>query len=389
MDKAATSLLEKLLTAGDKSDAGLRSREAALTSSHLKAYHSARDLRQKEIFDSTMKSAKSVGAINIVWNKKGGEDMIERVTLADGIKLATFLNKVPIGQKLSYARERFTPLMVEHPVLDDVLKRWGLLKNVRGLGPDSIEDWLDAAKTISLAASNIGEGIVSMPIREASAKWFSDSKRVEKLTSALDVLLFGSIEPEEREPADIWAEIGLFREEQPTLISGNVTIERERVTALLDTPYSGIPAAAIKKVIGTPEHVITIENKTTFHSEARRLCQQNILLIYTAGMPTPAWMAMYSRLLSNLPSSIPIYHWGDIDEGGFRIAATLARGAKEAGHIIRPWRMYPDDIPVGARKKATDGKLQRIQRFATIAGWESLGNAIVSAGYMAEQEALD
>ena len=142
-------------------------------------------------------------------------------------------------------------------------------------------------------------------------------------------------------------------------------------------------------MISSVSEVITIENKTTFHSEAKRRQDDNVLLIYTAGMPSPAWRAMYGRLLESLPLTTPIYHWGDVDEGGFRIASTIAAVARGAGFSLQPYGMSPDDVPLDMRVRASARTLERIHHFACAAGWPELGQAIREAEFVAEQETLE
>ena len=166
-------------------------------------------------------------------------------------------------------------------------------------------------------------------------------------------------------------------------------IARERSIGLIDAPYMGLPAATVLGTLSLVTEVITIENKTTFHSEAKRRQDDNVLLIYTAGMPSPAWRAMYGRLLESLPSTTPIYHWGDIDEGGFRIASTIAATARGAGFSLQPYRMSPEDVPLAMRARASARTLERIHHFACAAGWSELGQAMREAGFVAEQEVLD
>jgi hypothetical protein len=159
-------------------------------------------------------------------------------------------------------------------------------------------------------------------------------------------------------------------------------------TARLDMPYVGLPATTIRRAVSRPSLVMTIENQTTFHSEARRRCQEPVLLIFTAGMPSPVWRAMYGRLLQDMPVDVPLYHWGDIDEGGLRIAARLAQDAQTIGRAIEPWRMHPNDVPVEDRRPATAGTLARMQPHAELAGWTDLGQALLEAGFTIEQEGL-
>ena len=226
-------------------------------------------------------------------------------------------------------------------------------------------------------------------MREFSARLFLDSKRIEALTPQLDILLSGSIEDSPRAAAQVWQELGLFREEHPVLLAGHVHIARDRSTGMIDAPYMGLPAATILGALSLVTDVITIENKTTFHSEAKRRQDDKVLLIYTAGMPSPAWRAMYGRLLESLPRTTPIYHWGDIDEGGFRIASTIAATARGAGFSLQPYGMSPEDVPLEMRVEASARTLERIHHFACAAGWPELGQAMREAGFVAEQEALE
>jgi len=388
MDVRARKLLEKLLRDSDKADAGVRSRSAALTSSSLKAYRSERSLQAKESFETTMQAARAQGAISLAWSDAQERNgFITRVDLVDPRALAAFLGHTPLVDVLADAEARFAPYLERFPVLNEVLQRWSQLRTVRTLTPASVSDWLDAVKVID-SARETPPAAGAMPIREASYRLFKDSKRIEKLAGPVDVLLCGSVESAPRASAAVWGELGLFREQHPALLAGNVVVRRERVTACLDMPYSGLPADTVLGLDSVPHQVMSIENMTTFHSEARRRNTENVLILYTAGMPSPAWRTMYGRILRDVPEGTPIFHWGDVDEGGFRIAAALAREARAAGHTLLPWNMHPDDVPSDVRCKATPYVLGRIQHFAAAAGWSELGKAVVVAGFTVEQEGL-
>ncbi len=389
MDQRARALLEKLLHAGEKHRAGARSRPAALRRADLVDYRNEKSLQSKEAFETTMRAAQAEEAIAITLDKKlGYEGFIERVDLLDVNKLAKFLGEIPNEKLVNDATQRFSAAMKGFPVLSEVLHRWSQIKKVRGLGPDSLDKWLDAIRVIVYTRKEAFYQVVSLPIREVSARIFKDSKRIEKLAGPLDVLLAGSVESDIRKPEAVWQELGLFREELPVRLAGNIRVERDRVTAFLDVPYTSLPADTIKCIVDIPDRIMTIENQTTFHSEARKRCNERILLLYTGGMPSPTWRAMYTRLLKSVPESVPVFHWGDIDEGGFRIAARLAQDAQAAGHAIQPWKMHPSDIPVGLRRKATSSTLDRILYFAQVAGWRELGEEVVNAGFTVEQEGL-
>lgn len=389
MDKLAHALLGKLLSAGEMSSAGRRSRQASLTESQLVEYRSFSSLPRKEAFEETIRAARAEGAVELIWDRRqSDEGFIKRINLVDARKLAAFLGVQLVEDKVYEARQALKQFVADYPVLEEVLDRWARLRKVRSLGPESYQDWMDAIRTIEACEKAASSQAMSMPVREFSSQLFMDSKRIEKLIGPLDVLLSGALDDDIRPESGVLQELGLFREEHPVRLAGSVTIERERVTACLDKPYIGLPAPTVLRLASKPSIVMTIENLTTFHSEARRRCDEKVLLIYTAGMPSPAWRAMYRRLLGSLPPDVPVYHWGDVDEGGFRIAATLAGDAKSAGHKLLPWKMNPDDVPEKLRRRAPPHTLERIRYFSATAGWSELGVAVADAGFTFEQEGV-
>jgi hypothetical protein len=386
--------LVKLLDAGERTQAGVRSRAAALTTSGLALYRSTASLPEKEAFENVVLAASAAGAIELQWDSgyvpKGGrsDGFISRIDLRDIEKLAQFLGHQLTGDKIRQAAKLFAPLLVNHSVLSDVISRWSQLKTVRGLWPDDFSDWLDAAIVVDYTKAQRVRDAISAPIRETSATLFKDSKRIEKLASAVDILLSGDIDAAVRPAEEVWKEIGLFREELPVRLAGNVSVIRSRVTALLDAPYGAFAAESILGLTQDPLYILSIENQTTFHSEARRLCQENVLLLYTNGMPSPKWRAMYLRILASTGPDVSVKHWGDIDEGGFRIAAILANDVKTLGRTLKPEKMNPHHVPEDAQRTASDGTICRMRKYALQAGWLDLADAIQEKGITVEQEAL-
>ena len=385
----ARELLVKLLEAANKHAAGARARIPALTATHLKPYSDLRSWQQKQECDETFLAARDAGAVTLQRDKLNPKDgLFERIELVDVRALARFLGRSTYADQLAQTIVQLELLKAEFPVILEMVARWSGMAKVRGLGPQDAGAWIDSAKTIRACAAR-SQVSVAAPVREFSARLFRDSKRIEALTPQLDVLLSGSIDESPRAAAQVWQELGLFREEFPVLLAGHVHIARERASGMIDTPYLGLPASTIQGVVSKVDEVITIENKTTFHSEAKRRQDEAVLLIYTAGMPSPAWRAMYMRLLKSLSSGTPIYHWGDVDEGGFRIASTIAAVCEAAGYKLQPYAMSPDDVPAEMRVKASTRTLERIHHFACAAGWPKLGQSMLEAGFVAEQEALE
>ena len=175
------------------------------------------------------------------------------------------------------------------------------------------------------------------------------------------------------------------------------TVDINLLASLIPNPddYLDLRATArlfgFKRILGLkqdPLYILSIENQTTFHSEARRLFQENVLLLYTNGMPSPKWRAMYLRILASTAPNVRVKHWGDVDEGGFRIAAILADDAKTLGRTLEPEKMNPFHVPEDAQRPASDDTIYRMRKYAMQAGWLDLADAIQEKGITVEQEAL-
>lgn len=386
MDPLARKALERLLKSADKHEAGVAVRRAALMGSALAGYHALRSLKDKEDFEAVMAYGQAEGAIKVQRPRNDPQGLIERIELVDVAKLAMLLGEVPHAARVHTAKQSLAAHVVAYPVLLDVLSSWEKLKKIRGTGPDDAANWAMASDVIAYCRAQVALGATETPVRDASARLFKDSKRIESLVSRLDVLLAGNIEDDARPEVEVLQELGLYREQQPARLAGNIVVRRERGAFLLDRPYCALPPSTVLGLGSMPSQVLTIENQTTFHVWARQDCDSDVLCLYTAGMPSPAWQAMYLRLLSELPAATPVLHWGDVDEGGFRIAAFLGRCAAEAGHTLQPWKMRPADVPESLRREAPARTVERMVKYAGEAGWDDIAHELAEAKLVAEQE---
>lgn len=386
MDPLARKALERLLKSADKQAAGVAQRRPALTGAALAAYRELRSLRDKESFEAVMAHGQAEGAIFVKRPRNDPLALIERIELLDVSKLASLLGEVPLSQRIETAKQVMAARVAEFPILLEVLSKWERLRKVRGTGPDAAADWVDACEVIGYCRTQVGAGATETPVRDASARLFRDSKRVEALLPCLDVILASSVDADARSEAEVLQELGLYREQQPARLAGNVVVRRERGVFPLDRPYCALPPSTVLGLGSAPRQLLTIENLTTFHVWARQNCDAEVLCIYTAGMPSPAWRGMYARLLSGLEIGTPVLHWGDVDEGGFRIAAVLSRCVADAGHTLLPMKMRPADVTESLRRAAPIRTVERMAKYARDAGWNGLAVELEHAKIVAEQE---
>ena len=186
--------------------------------------------------------------------------------------------------------------------------------------------------------------------RVFSVRTFNDSKRLESLKNQL-VSLARLGNPEwKRIPADeVLRELNLVANPNYLHLAGNwqLTLASGELLNLGGcSPALGFPAAqtaSLQSVEIRAEAVLCIENLTTFHEFIRHNGTYHpeaqwserspaFASICTYGNPAPATR----RILRLIPASTPIYHWSDLDYGGFNILSQLRRFVDER---VQPYCM--------------------------------------------------
>lgn len=357
-----------------------------MTPAKCPEYIDLQSLQDFETFEAEIALAVRAGAVVAEPADFGREDRrLQRLRLRDLAALAALLGLPLQADALRAAEAAFADHRAAHPVLDEVLARWGSGRQVRGHGPEVAATLVDAIRAVDARRADPTRESL---LRRESVRLFGDSKRLEALTRWLDLLITGETEPSGLEQAQIWSALGLRKEPQPVLIAGRGDAMLDDGPLPLRRPYLGLPVDAVRTLKTTAQYLLTIENLTSFHDAARALGDGDGLLLYTGGMPSPPWRAFYARVLHGLPASTRLYHWGDIDEGGFRIAAVLSTVATDAGRVLHPWRMSPQDAPPGSAKPTT-AALEKMIASARRAGWDALAEALRANPVCVEQEAMD
>lgn len=339
------------------------------------------DLDERDRLHERMRAAASAGAVKLEWSKLGGDDRpLEAAVLVDIDKLADHLRRPTAKTTLTQAEALLAPWN-QHERVQELLACWAQLKQVRLLDSTSASDFADALLVLDVMREAKEDRIV----RQLSTELFGNSKRLEALSKHLDLLTSEALNAPARHWSEVFGAIGLIKEPQPFLVAG---LGKLRLTDQDDCPilrpYLGVANTMIEGYVGTPTWLLSIENLTTFHQATRELSKKpSGLVLYTAGMPSPSWGEAYIRILAALPKSTPVYHWGDHDEGGFRIAARMAQFASQTGHTLRPWSMDASRWEdVGHSAKAEQHR--SMVRSATRAGWSELADQI--APVLFEQE---
>jgi hypothetical protein len=395
MNSVANQALHKLLRRAENAsrrEVGARNVALRFSGDSLPAYAGIETHTEKESCHGDLQLAEREGAITIEWDRRAGErNQIQRIRLADGDALARYLGVVPRWDAVSRAAELFAQHESEHPVLRSVLELWRSGAKVRGTGPEDTDAWRDAVAVVSHCRLQVA---VDVPVRRLSARLTSDSKRIEQLSALIDVLIQGDVAVPARDAEDVFNEIGLVKFPPTLLIAGAIQVAIGEHNVAVDSAYLGFPPSAITGFVCSPvvAELLTIENLTTFHEMvARRHEAPSAILLYTGGMPSPSWKRVYRLLLLSLPRDARVFHWGDIDAGGFRIADHLADCVADAERRLELHGMSPE-IPgvdsVTTRRPLTDVEVSVIERICARRGWDAARHWATEHRMAVEQESL-
>ena len=386
---AACALLESLLRRAESAGRRGEARAVACNMASVKSYATLRTLAELEAFHAEVALAERAGALEVQRETRGGEgQQLLRLAVRDTAALARHLGVVLLEDRMDAAEAVLAPWRSRFPVLDEVLALWRTGRKLRGVGSEVAAELADAARAAVARLEDAGSERI---LRRESARLFGDSKRLEKLTGWLELLATNELAASGLEETEVWALFGLRREPQPLLLAAHGTAQVGDTELPLPAPFIGLPLENLRSLKTCARYLLSIENLASFHDAARAPGAERGLLLYTGGMPSPAWRAAYARILAGLSAEAPIFHWGDIDEGGLRIAAKLAETAAAAGRCLRPWRMSPDGLPEELRAKAMRpdaARLERMRGWAIRAGWGDLADALLRAPLLLEQEHL-
>lgn len=288
-----------------------------------------------------LQAARNAGAVTLEMGKNETRHLIERVVLADASRLYQFLGRTPKADTAAAAiaelRSRLPDLPEAVTPLFDVLEAsWRRGRALAGLTPES----LDLAERCLLAVAVLADGrLDGQDLRTFSRRATGNSKFVEaNQGKIIDLFRLVAEVPEELDAEEVLASHGIARYPQPCLLSGPVSYQGQ---SLPTRPYIGLAPEMIGGlgVVGSPPWILTIENLASFNRQARELPGDGILL-YTGGFPSDATLACLLALARS--TDCLIYHWGDIDAGGIKIAYRIERALASIGRPLHLHLMDPD-----------------------------------------------
>jgi hypothetical protein len=347
----------------------------------------------RDRFAAGLLAAEKAGGISIQRRRVDGTIVFSHVRLADAAALYAHAGRVPARTKVdaalgaALARQDLPP--TGQPVLEEIADGWSRGVGSFGLTPHDdggLAAALDLVRTLHQRANDAGA--LPTDFRTFSRVAGTDSKALERLSSPV-ARLFRRLYPEVETPIgfdadDLFATFGIVRTPQALMLSGPISIDGQRLPQL---QFYGVPPEQEDMLgIAAPlDHVLTIENYTSFVRHVRELNEnKSALVIYTAGFPARAHLRQIVRLAEL--AGAPLYHWGDIDGGGVRIFCQLERALANRGlallpHLMTSALLQEHGVPREKQIRLADAP----SRDSAMA---KLWDALLETGLVLEQESL-
>jgi hypothetical protein len=313
-------------------------------------------------FHQVLQDAQRAGGIALEQERLGrftGE--FARVRLIDANRLYRFLVRAPADSIADAARRTMEASISEilvdpffREIEGEAIAAWEGTKSFMGFTPAQVENFVIVLR--------LTHGIIHLAGRDVDHRTFSrravkDSKalerwegRVAQLLKRRDESLAGDEPREVLEASGIVRRAHLLHVKGPLhLHSGALKIEGTG-EVFIGLPWAAVQQATLTRPV---DYIITIENSTSFW----RYCTEipgNYLALLSDGFPARDVLSSMVHLLkiARALADVPIYHWGDIDAGGVRIAAYLedSFGAAVTLHEMEPALALTFGTPLQSRK---------------------------------------
>jgi hypothetical protein len=284
-------------------------------------------------FHRILGDAERAGCVGLEKNRFGhftGE--LTRVRLLDSKRLYEFLSRSPAPLIADAARqtiEAAIPTILEEQffkeVLKDAIAAWNINKNFIGLLPKDVGSLITVVRLthaiINLSGSDIDH-------RTFSRRTVKNSKALERAEGRVAQLLKRWNQNfEGSEPKEILQACGIVRRAHPLFVKGPVRLSSTNIKLegtgdlFVGLTWSSVQYATLSRPV---DYIITIENATSFW----RYCLEvggSYLALLSNGFPArDVLLGMFHFVqAARSMKEVPVFHWGDIDAGGVRIAAHL------------------------------------------------------------------
>jgi hypothetical protein len=333
------------------------------------------------------------GLIKIKWHNPNV--LIQYIELIDADTLAMQLGYTRRNDKLEKAKKRIEQALYAdshhfvqiREALFDKWKTNGIYEGFTVDEPVQLIDVINAADTLVSLGERTTE---EMDERHFSTQVFSNSKKLKALKGKIAKLvkICDNEIPGDLTADEVFQLYGVVPIKHPIYVAGPVLIKSNDKTISADfPPCIGLWPSYVTSIInnGSVNTITSIENLATYIRYVEKERQDDELVLYTAGIPSPSFRGFY-KLIADTFSAAKLRHWGDIDVGGFSILHILE---KTVSRDILSYRMSTTDYEnISSYGELSSSELNQLTNLSTKSNEvnKQVISMVIATGKKFEQE---
>ena len=347
---------------------------------------------EQDSLHRVLRDAERAGGVRLEEDRLGrftGE--IARVRLTSADALYRFLNRQPssvVAKTTRHYIDSACPQIVCEAFFDSILSEasaaWAINRRFLGFGPKDSDALIEVFRLV--------HGIVHWAGRDIDHRTFSrrtvgDSKALERHEGRVAALLRRwSPATSDLASREVLQAHGIVRRAHPLFLKGPVRVMSDTIRLEgSGVPFIGLPWSTVQSttLLSPVDYTITIENPTSFW----RYCMEvdgRYLALLSDGFPARDVLAGIVHMV-RVAQPTPLFHWGDIDAGGLRIAKHVneACGTPLRLHDMTPELAEKWGTPLKSRQ-GLEPLAHRDDDVGALARW-----LLSSDGLALEQEQLN
>ncbi|WP_052702305.1 Wadjet anti-phage system protein JetD domain-containing protein [Marinomonas sp. S3726] len=308
----------------------------------------------------------AIDSLSIQYDRRvalGSFKHIDYVSITNGHKIIAICGITPQSEKIQTAVKHLEFAEFNVPwwneIKPTIAVAWSSNKTAFGIKHSQFDRLFDAMKAVEyIVQSSDTESVPDM--RTLSAILFGESKRLENksFSNLIRRLMLPHIDKDAVDLIENGAKLleyfGISKYPIPMRFKAEGRLYCKGPIDLAALHYGiGVSPDEVKGIDWDkkPPYVLFIENRASFERYVREIDDPGVI-IYTAGFPPRSWVRVIKIIIEELVGTVPVYHWGDRDAGGYRILAFMA---KRLNTNIHPYMMgIEEQLENNAIEKSDD-----------------------------------
>ena len=356
MNKLTQFLIEKCVSICNKPDGSISGLKINITNVRFKDYHHASTSVRMATHEQLEAYQTQIDGFSVSYQSRGFDEVpiLQTIEIGDGDAFLSAFGVTTLSDEIALAIESIESALSGAPrwissALEALPQLWRQRKNICGFSYTQADAIICAIKLLSWAEA---QKQLHVDYRTASVKALGESKLLERHLGSIQRVCQLK-DPEQYQNVDSPLEDWGISKYAPLIrIRGSclLQIQQNVIDISCFAPYMAIPMDNLNTIQSTqtPPYVLIIENLSSFERYCRQIFDGGIV-VYSGGFPSRHWVRVLRTLVKSLAVQVPVFHWGDIDLGGYRILVYLAHSLSID---LIPFRMI-DINPTGAAKSVS------------------------------------